>query len=580
MTTATHASGPIRRPWLGPLVVFGLSCLVFWLSSRAISQPPAWRTFEFCQYAEIGRNLAVEGRYDTRLVEPMALAMLDRAGVKGDRWPVVNRYPLPCVVVAGLMKGFGATDRAAAWSNGLALGLLAATCYAVARRWYGAGWASVATGLFLLNPSFYGEFPFLGTPDVWFAALFVLELVTWSRWEGSIGGRARLGWAVGLGVLGGLAYLTRFNATLFLGVQAGALLARRRWREALAFGLMAAAVASPIFVYNWARVGKPVDSLYSAWNLLDRIGAYRVEPWLYYRVPDLWGELASHSGGVARKFADNLFGVVPRGLPRLWRLETLWPLLLVAPWLAGRATPQRRFAGWALGLFGLQLVVFSALRLEVETTPPVSPHNGRYFFWFAGPAVVLGVSALARLAAWRPAGRGLAVGLVAIQLGLFGWAWWLILPWHLRSDSNIGTDPIRRMLAEVVGPGRVIASNQPQVTAWFGGLRSISLPADPDELARLNRDSPTSADYLFVDMNYNCIDLDRNWKLLTATGPALRSPWEDRLLADYQYVLPPHLTRPIRYVFLRRRAVPAGPLEIEIRRDSRDPPARFRGPRG
>ncbi len=557
-----RSSGPIRRPWLGPSVAFGLSCLAFWASSRAISQPPAWRTFEFCQYAEIGRNLAVEGRYDTRLVEPMALAMLDRSGVKGDRWPVVDRYPLPALVVAILMKIFGPTDRAAAWSNGLALGVLVATCHALARRWSGPGWAALTTALLLLNPSIYGEFPFLGTPDVWFAALFVLELAAWSGWDGSSAGR---GWAVGLGVLGGLAYLSRFNATLFLGVQGLALLGRRRWREAFAFGLTAAAVASPILAYNWITLGKPIDSLYSSWNLLDRIGAYRVEPWLYYRVPELAGELASHAGGAARKFAGNLFFAVPTTLPSLWRLEVLMPLALVGPWLAARGTAGRRFGRWALGLFGLQLVVFSGMRLEFDGRS--SPFTGRYFFWFAGPAVILGVSVLARLAAWSRAGRAVAVVLVAVQLGIFGSGWRAMLPWHLERTSKLGADPVRRMLSEVVVGGRVIASNQPQITAWPGGLRSISLPADPDELARLNLESPTPADYLVIDRNYNCIDLDPRWALLTSDDPSRRSPWEGRLLRDYTFVLPARLTRPIGYVFLRRRSVPAGPLEIQVGRD-------------
>ncbi len=575
---APPTTRPDRRPWLGPPIVFALSCLVFWLNSRAITMPPAWRTFEFCQYAEIGRNLAEEGRFDTRLVEPMALAMLDRAGVKGDRWPVVDRYPLPCLAVAALMKGFGPTETAAAWSNGLAIGLLAATCYAAARRWYGPGWAAAVAVLFLANPSFYGEFILLGTPDVWFAAIFVAELVAWSSADFSGGKRPRLAWAAGLGLLGGLAYLSRFNASIFLGVQGVSLLARRRWREASAFGLTALAVASPIFAYNWLRVGRPVDSLYSAWNLLDRIGAYRVEPWLYYRVPDLAGELALNASGVAGKFAANLLVVVPLGIWSLWRLEPLWPLALLAPWSAARGTPQRRFAGWALGLFALQLVTFSALRLEFEGR--ASPHNGRYFFWFAGPAVLLGVGTLARLSARLRAARPVAVAVVVAQLAVFGWAWWGILPWHLRSSINLGTDPVRAMLAEVVRDGRVIASNQPQVTAWFVGLRSISLPADPDEVARLNRDSPTPADYLFIDVNYNCIDLDPNWKLLVTAGPGRPSPWEAGLLRDYDYVLLPRRTRPIGYVILRRRAVPAGPFERQFKQGEARPTARFRGTSG
>jgi hypothetical protein len=54
-----------------------------------------------------------------------------------------------------------------------------------------------------------------------------------------------------------------------------------------------------------------------------------------------------------------------------------------------------KFAAWSVGFFALQLVVFSALRLELLDRG--SPHHGRYFFWFAAPALLLGVGMLRRL---------------------------------------------------------------------------------------------------------------------------------------------------------------------------------------
>ena len=199
------------------MVMFCLSCGVFWLTCRVVKVPPAWRTFEFCQYAEIGRNLVVDGHYDTRLVEPMALAYLDRVtrGQQSTRWPVVNRYPLPGLVVAALMRIWGTNDSAAAWSNGLAIGLLATLCYIQACRWYGPGWAAIVGLLFLTNPSFYGEFILLGTPDVWFAASFLLVLLLWCSRDRAVHFVVHKGWALGLGTASGLAYLARFNATLF-----------------------------------------------------------------------------------------------------------------------------------------------------------------------------------------------------------------------------------------------------------------------------------------------------------------------------------------------------------------------------
>ncbi len=160
--------------------------------------------------------------------------------------------------------------------------------------------------LFLTNPSFYGEFVLLGTPDVWFAAVIflVLELLAWSTFDLAGEPRPRLAWAIaGLGVLGGLAYLSRFNASIFLAIQALILLRFRRWREAVVMMLVTVAVASPMLAYNVAHFRRPFVSIYSAWNLLDKIeGAYPVEPWLCCcrRVPDIPREPA---------------GRTPRGLP-------------------------------------------------------------------------------------------------------------------------------------------------------------------------------------------------------------------------------------------------------------------------
>jgi hypothetical protein len=558
-----------RLAWEAALV-FGLSCGFFGLNTRVIRLPPAWLTFEFCQYAEIGRNLAVDGTFDTRLIEPMALALLDRdrIGEPAPRWPVVDRYPLPCLIVAGLMRLRGPDDTTAAWSNGLAISLLAALSYSLARSWYGPAWGAVVGLLFLANPVFYGEFVLLGTPDIWFALLLVLELLVWSRLDldRATNPRPALRWAFALGLLGGLAYLTRFNVSLFLAIQAAVLLRHRRWQEAGVMVLTTAAVATPLFLYNWHHFHRPVVALYSAWNLLDDIGAYVVEPWLYYRVPDIPRELLAHTGGLAVKFVANLFTVVPVKMWSLWQCEVLIPLALLAPLVLGRSPGAAgRFMAWSIGLFALQLVVFSGLRLEL--TDRWSPHNGRYFFWFAAPMVVFGVGTLRRWSSRSRWLRRLSIFLILAQLGLFGVGWSELLSYHARR-SNLGRDPIRRMLMQVVADGQVIASNQPQMTAWCCGLRSISLPADPTELDRVNRGSPTPVDYLFVDINSNWIDLDARWRLLAFMDQPMPSPWEVELLRNYAYVLPTAFTRPAKYVLLRRRDVRPSALELKY-----NPPA-------
>jgi hypothetical protein len=553
------------KPWVGkanavvgPLVVFGLSCGVFVFSARVIAVPPAWITFEFCQYAEIGKNLANEGVFDTRLVEPMALAYIDRYRVSpaGPRWPVINRYPLPCLVIAGLMQVMGVGEAAAAASNGLAVSGLAALAYVLARRWYGPGWAALVALLILANPAFYGYFILLGTPDVWFALVFNLELLAWCR---VVEGPGRgLGPSVLTGVLAGLAYLARFNVLVFLAPQAAVLLARRRWRETAALGVAAALVVAPLLAYNVHHFGRPMVGIYSAWNLLDDVGAYTVEPWLYYKVPDLSTELRAHLRGVFDKFVTNLTQVVPVRVWSLWHFDLILPLAVAGVVAARPGGVGRRYLTWSAGLFAFQLVLFSGLRLELEDR--ASPHHGRYFFWFAVPALLLGVGTLRRLSGRSRWWHVLTAVVVAGQLALFGqtWARWVE---QNRPGTNIGRDPVRRVLSEIVDEGQVIASNQPQMTDWYSGLKSVSLPADPGELDRLNRDSPTPIDYVFIDLNLNAIDLDPRWGRVVRPGPPGTSPWERELLGSYEYVLPPARTRPVMYVLLRRRGVPPSRLE-------------------
>jgi hypothetical protein len=218
----------------------------------------------------------------------------------------------------------------------------------------------------------------------------------------------------------------------------------------------------------------------------------------------------------------------------------------------------RVFLLWCATFFLLQLVLFSTLRLELEER--VSPHHGRYFFWFATPALLLAVGCLRHLVSRAPASRWLVLAVVAGQAGFYGhtWAGWLQ---QNRQPTNLGRDPIRRMLAEAVPPNRVIASNQPQMLVWYSGLKSVSLPADPAELDKLNRRSRTPVDYLFLDLDYNSIQLDPRWSTFVMPGQARQVEWESHLLRDYEYALPPGRTRPLLYVLLRRRGLPPSRIE-------------------
>jgi hypothetical protein len=526
-----------------------LSGGIFAWSSRTIRHEPAWRTFEFCQYAEIGANLARGRGMVTGLAEPMALSFIDRhqRSERGERWPVINRFPLPCVIVAGLMAVAGVSDQTAAWSNGLALGLLAAVTSGVAYRWYGRSWGAIAAVLWLANPSFYGYFPLLGTPDIWFALILFVQLLLWARPKADA--RPRVGWAALVGATAGLAYLTRFNMVMFVAVQLGVLAWQRRWRESLVVLGAGLAVVSPYLAYNLYHFGRPTADIYSAWNLLDRIGVYPLEPWLYYDQPDVLDELSQHVLEFLAKLANNLFRVVPVRLWTLWHFYLLMPLAGLALWLMRGASPDTGCLRWSVAFMAMQLVLFSGLRLEFEHR--LSPHHGRYFFWFAAPALLLSIAALRVLGERHGRFRSVVALVVVSQLAFYAVTWrdWIV---QNRAPIYLGRDPIRAMLAQTIPPNAVVASNQPQLLAWYCGLKAISLPANLAELHEINRLSPTPVEYIFVDVNFSAIEMDDRWAMLVQPHPAVGSPWEAELMGEYQYARDPRETRPFLFVLLRR----------------------------
>jgi hypothetical protein len=533
---------------------------MFVLSARTIRHDPAWRTFEFCQYAEIGKNLATGDGYETRLIEPMALAYADRyrAGPPGERWPVIDRFPLPSFIVAAIMRVMGPTDLAAACSNGLAVSLLASLSYLLAHRWYGPLWAAALALLLLANPSFYGYFVLLGTPDIWFAFLFLLQLLVWCRVLTE--STCHAGWSALLGFVTATCYLTRYNMSVFYAYQLAVLLMRRRWKDAASASAVALLTISPLLAYNWLCLRRPTVSIYSMWNLMDDVGAFDVEPWLYYRIPDWAPLIKTHLADLAHKFFHNLFVVIPQRIWTLWHLYVLIPVACVNFFVRSMDPTAKKFLRWSTLFFGLQLVVFSTLRIEFEHR--LSPHHGRYFFWFAPVLLLAAVRAMrllvqgkSRIVHWLP------LILISGQLGFYAHTWWR---WSVQNREPIylGRDPIRNHLAQVIPANRLVASNQPQILAWYCGLKSISLPADLDELAAINRASATPVDFIFLDMNFNCIDLNPAWSHLVWRGPEGKSDWEQRLLQDYEFVEPPSHTRRYLFVLLRRRAE----TELDIRR--------------
>ncbi|MHB2019781.1 MAG: ArnT family glycosyltransferase [Candidatus Xenobia bacterium] len=518
--------------------VFLLSLMLFMLTGAHLSGPPAWCTFEFCQYAEIGRNLAEHGRWETRLVTPMALAYIDRfdRAPHADAWPVIERFPLPCLASALAIKLGGASDAMAALPAGIEMSALAALTFWLAATWMGwaAGWVTAL--LFLANPSFFGYFLFTGEPDVLFAVIFLLQVLVFIRLVERPSART----GVLFGVLSGLAFLCRFNAGIPIAIQVAFLCYKKQWRPAALGTAVCALMTVPFFAYDLHHFGMLLVPMYSQENLLDQIGLYPVEPWLYYHVISLPQDFWPRSGAFAAKWWHNMTYELPL---YVWLLWHFWVMLPLAVYGARLQHPGRRVLLWCGGFFLLQLVMFAALRLELDQ--PDNPITGRYFFWFAVPALLLGVRALMQI------DRRLAAVLVVLQLGVYAHTW---AAWgSLGPRPQAGRDRLHAMLAQAIPHNAIVASDEPQVLLWDCGLKTLALPADPTELQHINQQSRAPVDYIFINLNLTSISLDPRWAALV-TQPG--SAWEQQVLKDYTFNTSPDVTRRYGFILLRRRAVP------------------------
>src|SRR5438128_636449 len=118
-----------RAALLIPAAAFALSCAVSaWSISRHFE---GGLSHEFCNYAEIGRNLLEGKGLRTRMVYPYTLALLDQRGVPYDGFaPVLDRFPLQAWLTALSERVFGATDGAVLVLSASLLALTAALCAA------------------------------------------------------------------------------------------------------------------------------------------------------------------------------------------------------------------------------------------------------------------------------------------------------------------------------------------------------------------------------------------------------------------------------------------------------------------
>lgn len=472
-------------PALLTLLFFLLSCSVSLVSfSRNFE---GGITHEFCQYAEIGRNILEGKGFVSGMVTATYLAYLDKRGIPFDGQrlsPVLDRFPVHAYLSAAAQGLMGKNDAAVGALSIFLLALCAAATFWVGRR-VATPWEAAAAALFVaFNPSFQRGFVLWGLVDFGFA--FLTLMAVWALLKGPAGA-----WRCAFaGALSGLAFLSRSNFGIWVPLFAVALWLfseDNRFTRIGCFLLGAAVVSAPAWIQSWRWTGSLIPHPLAV-NLADSV--VDKAPSLSYRVfaPD--GILRDHFRAFAHKYWSFLTQTL-KDFPALWQMNFIFPAAVFGFYEvnAGSELAARRFFRLMLAMLVLQVLVFSGLRYEV-----LSPNaRGRYFLWFAPAAFLLAARGAA--AAGRRLGdaRALLIGFALGNLVFFSKH--LLsprAPWVHPGQLMVRDWPELQAASFAAGDG-LLVSNLPAQAAWYTRHYSVMLPSDPADISAIGRKHPVAA---------------------------------------------------------------------------------------
>jgi len=486
--------------WLAPLVISACALALGLMDYK--THFFSGRTYEFCHYAEIGRNVLAGQGLKTRVAIPSALAYYDRLGVSyADGWPVLDRFPLYPYLLALSLGVFGLNDFAVFLVAAATFALCAAVVFVLGREFFSPTVGVLAAATFMCCVNFFflmegGYVCFL------FAFLIcLLNLLLFRDEKGRTWGRC-----VALGVVSGLAWLTRPNFVLLLPVyalylawpkgngrigeqangRAGESANRRMAYSAAAVYLVAFLVTvSPMLVYNAHHFGRALPQISLSVNITHKT-AMEDMPWSQYDVYEPSSVLLRHSGQLVRKWLGLFLNEFCRYFFVSWNLQFVIPFFLVGlfGFYSERARPFVRFS---LLLFIVHQGIFLFLRYEP---------TDRYHIWFAPTILLVGFDCLLRLTEkfskpkrWAVIALVLAynVGSTCYSFADFGYRRYVLCePFGgQRKDENFPA------IAGLVEPHQFVATNEPAQVAWYAGRPALALPERvsvfTDQMARAHR---------------------------------------------------------------------------------------------
>jgi 4-amino-4-deoxy-L-arabinose transferase-like glycosyltransferase len=448
----------------------------------------AW-TYEFSEYADMARSIATTGRLTTHFIQPIDLAYLEERGMAAPPWPMTHRFPLYPYLASIAFRLFGASDGALVALTSLTSSACAVLVYFAGKRLFPRHPATgpIAALLFVLNPFLSVYFVMAGYTELLFSALVLAGFAMIARElseDGGDRGRTSTKRWLAAGVIGGLAYLSRFNFVMFAPIAIAAIILRRprAWRSPVLLYVGGfAALALPWALHRAFTVG-PVASRDLVSNLADVTGSL---PWLDRRTLALGAVIQEHGRAIVARAFRNLFHQA-RWFFTQYEMYWLVPFSLAGGAKLAQAEkkdPRRIFALLYAGALLVQLAFFAFLRVEPK---------GRYFVWISPCMMLLGAEAyLDLVSAWSARARR-AAHVLAVALVLVWTAFEVEESATPRPVAAWDEHPPRReVFPEImrrVPEDAIVISNIGVHLGWYANRTAIDLPNTLEDTIQLARD--------------------------------------------------------------------------------------------